>query len=103
MNSWGQLGTRVSAQAQPIVQAWKRKGTMNSHFSTAGSSSQSYLYISNSPFSVHQDLQPLQSGEINVTDLIGRKQKVVLLIQLQISWMLAGQLQFGTSVMYNTN
>lgn len=32
-----------------------------------------------------KDLQPLQSGEIDVTDLIGKKQKVVLLIQLQIT------------------
>lgn len=69
----------------------------------ARSSSPNNLYTFSSPFPACKDLQPLQSGEINVTDLIGRKQKVVLLIQLEISWMLAGQLQQGAYVMYNTN
>lgn len=85
MNGWGQLGTRVSAQDQPIMQAWKRKGAMNSHFPQQAAAPRAMCVFSILPFLCYQDLQPLQSGEINVTDLIGRKQKVVLLIQLQIS------------------
>lgn len=85
LNRYGQLGTTILVQDYPVMKTWKKKATLIFHFPWHPIALWTDLCAFNSPFSVCKGLQPLQSGEIDVTDLIGKKQKVVLLIQLQIT------------------